>query len=145
MQAGMIQRFTAMAEAMQHNAAQWRDQQEPPQPVSQPVDPVWRKPDAELREQVSELEQRYGSLPLTLRTWFESVGEIDLCGVHPRLSQYVQRAPDEQQGPDSDPLVVACITSADELDYLAEEDDDPQAAAQAQAELALLTKDLLPI
>jgi hypothetical protein len=212
MQSSMIQRFNAMAEAMQRNIAQWQAQQGTPKHAPQAADPVWHKPDDELREQLAELEERYGPIPLALRMWFEIVGEIDLCGVHPRLSCYVSRAPEEQQGPSSDPLVIVCMTSADELDYLSAEEegpfvptfdlapdachksnysggsptgvqipnaafdaplisddqwngmylveylrlcfqwggfpglkDDPKAQAQAQAELALLTKDLLPI
>ena len=50
---------------------------------------------------------------------------VDLCGVHPNLSCYVDRAPEEQQGPSSDPLVVACITDADELDDRVEMGEAP--------------------
>lgn len=35
-----------------------------------------------------ELEARYGLLPLSLRTWYEVVGEVDFMGAYPRLSSY---------------------------------------------------------
>jgi hypothetical protein len=122
----LLRHVSAMAEGMQHRAEQWRIDHAIPEPTPSTTDPVWRMPDDALREQVAELQQRYGPLPLVLDEWFTRVGEVDLCGVHPKLSCYVNRGPDDRQGPASDPLVVACITSADDLDdYAAEMQELP--------------------
>lgn len=34
------------------------------------------------------LQEQYGPLPLSLRTWYEVVGAVDFIGVYPRLSAY---------------------------------------------------------
>jgi hypothetical protein len=44
--------------------------------------PVYRVPDADVSEQISELERRFGTLPLSLRAFYEVVGEVDFIGSH---------------------------------------------------------------
>ncbi len=116
MAATMAQQFQGLMAQMRQQAEQWRTEHGAPVQPRRDVDPVWEPPNDALRERVSEIAERYGPLPLTLELWFEIVGEVDLCGVHPKLSCYVDRAPEEQQGPSGEPLVVACMIDADELD-----------------------------
>jgi hypothetical protein len=95
-----------------------------------PADPVWRLPDDELRERVTELEAGFGPLPLSLSMWFDVVGELDLMGVHPKLSCYVERFPDDQQGPSGCPLFVGCFTAADDIEMFIEDGEEPPYALE---------------
>lgn len=53
---------------------------EPPAPFVTPTE-------ASLAE-MRDLEREYGSLPLSLTTWYEIVGAVDFTGSYPRLSGY---------------------------------------------------------
>ncbi len=66
---------------------------------------------------IHDIDRDYGPLPLTLRIWFEVVGEIDLMGDHPRLSRY------HGDGPASDPLVVGFDDGCIEVQLDMREDD----------------------
>jgi hypothetical protein len=44
---------------------------------------VFGPPSPEVAEQIAEIEQIAGVLPLSLRAWFEIVGEVDFTGSHP--------------------------------------------------------------
>jgi hypothetical protein len=46
--------------------------------------------DEETRRLSAEVEHRAGLLPLSLRAWFDVVGEVNFMGSHPKLSTYVQ-------------------------------------------------------
>jgi hypothetical protein len=123
MRDSLTQHFSAMGLIPQ--------QAEPPgQPPAAPADPVWGQPDDELRERVAQLEDRFGPLPLALGMWFDMVGEIDLTGVHPKLSCYVERFPDDEQGPSGCPLFVACFTSADDIEMYIEDGEEPPYALE---------------
>lgn len=74
------------------------------------VDPerAWTPPDATITTTLDALEQRYGPLPLVVRTWYEVVGEVDLMGAHPKLSHHygLNWGGSEELGCYSDPMVV---------------------------------------
>jgi hypothetical protein len=53
-------------------------------------DRVFVPADEETRRLVTQIEQRAGPLPLSLRAWCEVVGEVNFMGSHPKLSMYVQ-------------------------------------------------------
>lgn len=124
--AHMSQQYPLVVEDFKQQAAQRRAEQGLPDPASSPpVDPVWRQPDAELSAQVAAIQERYGPLPLVLETWFAIVGEVDLCGIHPKLSRYVGDVPEAEQGPFGYPLFVACFSLAEELAAVAEDEETP--------------------
>ena len=62
-----------------------------------------RPPSADLGGRIAELEATAGRLPLSLRAWYEIVGEVDLEGGHPDWDQRVY----------SDPLVVEGLAGWD--------------------------------
>ncbi|HEY0603519.1 MAG TPA: hypothetical protein VGD58_11445 [Herpetosiphonaceae bacterium] len=120
------QQYPLIVEDFKQQAAQWRAEQGLPDPASSPpVDPIWRQPDAELSAQVAAIQERYGPLPLVLEAWFAIVGEVDLRGIHPQLSRYVEDESEAEQGPFGCPLFVACFSSAEELAALAEDEETP--------------------
>jgi hypothetical protein len=45
-------------------------------------------PTPETRHQIDELERRAGTLPISLRTFFEMVGGVNLVGQHPEWGDY---------------------------------------------------------
>jgi len=45
--------------------------------------PIYRKPDHDVAQQISELKRRFGVLPLSLRSFYEVVGEVDFIGAYP--------------------------------------------------------------
>ncbi len=45
-------------------------------------------PSGESLAALRELEHQYGPLPLSIETWYEVVGAVDLMGVYPRLSTF---------------------------------------------------------
>jgi hypothetical protein len=53
-------------------------------------DRVFVPADQESRRLTAAMERRAGPLPLSLRVWFEEVGEVNLMGSHPKLSSYLQ-------------------------------------------------------
>ena len=85
---------------------------------------VMRPPEYKgLMERITPIRQQYGPLPLVLDLWFETVGSVDLCGVHPKLSSYDGLDDPNHPGPVSDPLVVGCWSTVWELDdYVANEE-----------------------
>jgi hypothetical protein len=122
MKGGIVERFSSMQQHMQKSLEQWKaDHPTPPRP---PTDPVWRRPDAELRRQIEEDSTNYGPIPLAFAAWFELVGEVDLCGIHPLLACYESRAQPERQGPVSDPLVMTWMPVEDYVDYEDESEDE---------------------
>lgn len=129
----MVDRFAAMQNQMQEQAQQWWGANSPPPHL--PTDPIWRRPDATLQQQLAEVEATFGPVPLALALWFEIVGEVDLCGVHPQLSRYESHAPKEQQGPISDPLCVACMP-VDEFDAYDDEAEDEEVEIFPALEIA---------
>src|SRR4051812_6140238 len=59
------------------------------QPLPGPREPVRKAmvfcpPRPEAVGQIAELERLVGVLPLSVRAWYEVVGEVDLTGSHPR-------------------------------------------------------------
>ena len=48
----------------------------------------YQPPSEESLAALRELEAQYGLLPLSIETWHEVVGAVDLTGVYPRLSTY---------------------------------------------------------
>jgi len=55
-------------------------------------------PSADIGKQIREVEERLGPLPLSLRTFWEVVGDLNLRGNHSSLNKY--------EGVVGDPLVV---------------------------------------
>jgi hypothetical protein len=51
-------------------------------------DRVFVPADEDFRSLVSDMEQRGGTLPLSLRAWCDVVGEVNFMGSHPKLSTY---------------------------------------------------------
>jgi hypothetical protein len=45
--------------------------------------PVYREPDCDVAGQIMEIERRFGILPLSLRAFYDVVGEVDFIGSHP--------------------------------------------------------------
>lgn len=48
--------------------------------------PPLRPPDPALLRQLDTIEQQHGRLPLVVRVWFETVGQVSFLGFHPTLS-----------------------------------------------------------
>ena len=71
-------------------------------------DHVWTQPDSGITATLDALEQRYGPIPVVVRTWYEVVGEVNLMGAHPRLSHHhgLNWGGSEDLGCYSDPMVV---------------------------------------
>jgi hypothetical protein len=74
---------------------------------------VYREPDRDVGEQIRELERRFGTLPLSLRSFYEIVGEVNFIGSHPSW-EYEKL----------DPLEVVSTRSVIELDDWARWRDD---------------------
>jgi hypothetical protein len=53
-------------------------------------DRVFVPADDATRQLAAEAERRAGPLPLSLRAWYEVVGEVNFMGSHPKLSTYRQ-------------------------------------------------------
>lgn len=49
----------------------------------------WEPPGAEMLGRLRGIEDAFGTLPLSLTTWYEIVGAVDFMGSHPRLSTYL--------------------------------------------------------
>ncbi len=79
----------------------------------------------EAQHQIAELEMRVGTLPLSLRAWYEIVGSVNLMGAYPGLDFYSDKSglvPDKYP----DPLVILPIEAAfDEYQNAARDDDAP--------------------
>ena len=74
---------------------------------------VIRELDADIAEQISELERRFGILPLSLRAFYEVAGEVNFIDAHP-IWPYERL----------DPLNVLSARSVLELDDWARWSDD---------------------
>jgi hypothetical protein len=78
--------------------------------------PVLHPPAESALSQVLRIEEEVGPLPLSIRAWFQIGGEVDLTGVHPRLSfirgQTSERTALEWDLVFSDPLVIYGVESA---------------------------------
>jgi hypothetical protein len=77
-------------------------------------------PDAGAGKQVTAFEKEFGTMPLSLRAFYEVVGEVNLIGTHPTLDQ-----PGNPVAPD--PLVVYGLDEG--LVELDEDDEDATPAA----------------
>jgi hypothetical protein len=49
---------------------------------------VWLPPDQASLQELQQIEETYGPLPLSLRAWYEVVGGVNFAGSYPNLSQY---------------------------------------------------------
>ncbi len=78
-------------------------------------------PGAGIRDGIAVLEKAGGTLPLSLRAFYEVVGEVNLIGVHPTL------APRDGAIP-TDPLVVFGFDEG-AIEYDDEDEDDPRISA----------------
>ncbi len=45
--------------------------------------PVFTPPEPDIADRLAELEREVGPIPLSLRAWYEEVGQVDLVGRHP--------------------------------------------------------------
>jgi hypothetical protein len=52
--------------------------------------PVFHAPEAEMSQKISNLEQHFGSFPLSLKYWYEEVGSVNLIGVLPAAQKHVE-------------------------------------------------------
>jgi len=77
---------------------------------------ILRPPDATAWEQILDLEERAGPLPLSIRAWFAVGGHVELTGVHPALSFIAGAAPGmsaiEEARVFSDPVVIYGVSDA---------------------------------
>jgi len=73
-------------------------------------------PAADIRRQIAKFEREHAVLPLSLRTFYEVVGEVNLLGSHPTLARA-----DGAIAPD--PLVVYALDEG-ALEYDQEEDEE---------------------
>jgi uncharacterized protein DUF6745 len=73
-------------------------------------------PPPDIHDQIVSFERQYAALPLSLRTFYEVVGEVNLIGTHPTLAP-VGRAITP------DPLVVYALDEG-ALEYDEEEDEE---------------------
>lgn len=48
-----------------------------------PPPPIFAPPSADVQRQLTELETRFGFLPLSLRAWYEEVGGVNFVGMYP--------------------------------------------------------------
>jgi hypothetical protein len=60
-------------------------------------DRVFVAADEETRRLTADVERRAGPLPLSLRVWFEEVGEVNFMGSHPKLSSCLPERPGGRQ------------------------------------------------
>jgi hypothetical protein len=72
---------------------------------------IWDLPTSAFLADLHQFDQQYGLLPLTLRAWFEVVGEIDFTGAHPTLSYYAGMSSASAVAPSSDPLSIGSAAS----------------------------------
>lgn len=49
---------------------------------------AWAPADPALIARLDAWEQKYGVLPLSVRTWYEIVGSVNFMGSHPTLNRY---------------------------------------------------------
>jgi len=98
--------------------------------------PNWRRemgrgytlPPADIHRQIASFEREYAVLPLSLRTFFEVVGEVYLIGSHPTLAP--------TRGPVApDPLVVYSLDDCAAILDEDEEDGGPSAITIAPDDL----------
>ena len=66
---------------------------------------AWTIPRKQDYQMLAKLQKGRGPLPLVALTWAEMIGEVDLCGSHPRLSSSVSLDQRGHTPPVSDPLV----------------------------------------
>jgi hypothetical protein len=52
--------------------------------------PIFQAPETEMPQRISDLEQRVGSFPLSLKCWYEEVGSVNLIGVLPATEKHTQ-------------------------------------------------------
>lgn len=88
---------------------------------------VYSPPNQERSAALMRIEERFGPMPITLRAWFDVVGEVDLVGDHPKLAQYFDHS--DTGGPQSDPLVVYFDPLNEDI-YLDMIADDPEYAEE---------------
>jgi hypothetical protein len=79
-------------------------------------EPVLRAPARSAFSQILALEKEAGALPLSARAWFAISGNVELTGVHPRLSFIRDRSPERSQLEwdlvFTDPLVIYGVEDA---------------------------------
>jgi hypothetical protein len=68
-------------------------------PTSLYPDNVFAPPNDDVLACLAELEKSVGAFPISLRAWYEIVGEVNLMGMHPGIRHF-------EDEPLSDPLVV---------------------------------------
>ncbi|MFN2292428.1 MAG: hypothetical protein ACK2UC_14645 [Anaerolineae bacterium] len=71
-------------------------------------DRVWTRPNPGITTRLDAFEQRFGPIPVVVRTWYEVIGGVNLMGAHPRLSHHygLNWGGSEELGCYSDPMVV---------------------------------------
>ncbi|KAB8140522.1 hypothetical protein F8S13_23915 [Chloroflexia bacterium SDU3-3] len=70
---------------------------------------AWNPCTARELKLLASIEQRRGPLPIVLRAWVEMIGNVDLRGSHPTLSNYYSLGHATTRGPNSDPLVLGMV------------------------------------
>ena len=65
--------------------------------------PFFRPPTSETAANIAMLEMSVGSLPLSLRCWYEEVGSVNFIGLFPKNER--------KDGPDLDPLYIEPLES----------------------------------
>ena len=81
---------------------------------------AWAPPDPALIARLDDWELKYGPLPLSIRTWYEIVGSVNLMGSHPKLNRYYSLDQADSKPPPTyaDPLVVDRFSDEPESFYL---------------------------
>lgn len=49
---------------------------------------IWYQSSPYLRNQIDQLEQQYGVLPIVLRAWYDEIGIVSFAGSHPKLNHF---------------------------------------------------------
>lgn len=87
-------------------------------------------PNEQTDQIIQKLEQKAGSLPLSLREWYKVVGSVNMRGDHQRLGV------SEPQGPATDPLVIAPLEELlNDTDYPGSWDSDANYFADLSVDL----------
>lgn len=97
----------------------------------------WEKWDKRNANKLSHVENRYGSLPLSLRAWYQVVGLVDFTGYHPRLSRFAEwRGGEKCPVVYSDPLVVGSFPRKLPETYYDYEDEEEYPSPPYPLEIA---------
>ncbi len=70
------------------------------------ANPAWEKPSPDSRKEWREVDRRLGTIPLSLRAWWDLVGSVDFTGDHRLLSNRVNMSSPSLGTLLTDPLVV---------------------------------------